>query len=684
MEIISIGARVTPAIRITPLKKLSPPVSELNDVDNVDKISSEDNDHSTPLENSKEILKSPGNSEEELQQFTNITPETCIKLPKNVSLPHFVFNHVDNVDNVDTNFSLDDAIDAVADKLMKAKAAIDGAIDVCAESPAVLFDDEFREALQYLYDNNEGEYHEARCRIKMSKPSGVRMSAIDNIIGCPSNGTVDSSVASELIALCLEHGELYHDGAADKNFLCTSGQMLNIETKAFIDWLSMSFYNATRIDEDGYGKSASEQHIKQARFTLAGMAKDKGIKQPVYLRAATASNGNYIHLGDGTNKAIEITSTGWCVTDDAPVKFWQSSSMQHLPTPIVGGDVDLLWKYVNVNESDRLLVLAWLLESFRPSTPFLVLAISGTQGCAKSSSQDKIRQLVDNNSVNLRAAPKTIEDIFVSAGVNWVVSFENLSHLTPAMQDALCTLATGGGFASRKFFTNDEENIIAVKRPVIINSIPNVITAQDLTDRAIHVEAPRIGYIEEAEINTAWVVDKPIIFGGLMDLFVATLAGLDKVKLVKPPRMADFTRLGESMAQSLGHDDGHFTALYMANRLDGLSRSIEASPIAVALTELVDGHRGSLQVFHGTAKRLLDTLASKRESDQRDGWVKSARGLTESIKRQQPALKEIGIDVSFGRKVERLGNERGYFVTITKTGNYSPNDYESAKSGDDI
>ena len=98
----------------------------------------------------------------------------------------------------------------------------------------------------------------------------------------------------------------------------------------------------------------------------------------------------------------------------------------------------------------------------------------------------------------------------------------------------------------------------------------------------------------------------------------------------------------------------------------------------------MDGHRGSLQVFHGTAKRLLDTLASKRESDQRDGWVKSARGLTESIKRQQPALKEIGIDVSFGRKVERLGNERGYFVTITKTGNYSPNDYESAKSGDDI
>ena len=612
------------------------------------------------------------------------TLETRIVLEEKKLSPISGLDNVDNVDNVDKKINLDNAVDAAAEKLVNAKSVIDAALDICAESPTVLFDEDFREAFQYLYDNSVGEYNAARDRIKRNKPSGVRISAIDNLIEYSSDSSnTDSSVAAELIALCLNHGELYHDGLAEKNFLCTDGQMLNLETRAFIDWLSMRFYNATRVDEDGYGKSASEQHIKQARFTLAGMSKDKGVKQPVHLRAAVTDSGNYIHLGDGTSKTVEITSTGWRVTDGAPVKFWQPSAMQSLPIPNNDGDIELLWRYVNVNESDRLLVLAWILESFRPNTPFLVLSISGTQGCAKSSSQDKIRQLIDNSSVNLRAAPKNREDVFVSAGVNWVVSFENLSHLTPDMQDALCTLATGGGYASRRFYTNDEENIIAVKRPVIVNSIPNVITAQDLTDRAVHIEAPRIGYREETEINKAWEIDKPIIFGGLMDLFVSTLAGLDAVKLNNPPRMSDFTRLGESMAQSLGYDDGHFTTLYKANRLDGLSRSIEASPIAVALTELVDSHRGDLQVFHGTAKRLLDTLSSRRDGDQRDGWVKSARGLTESIKRQQPALKEIGIDVSFGRKVERLGDERGYLVTVTKTGNYTSSDYERAKSGSD-
>ena len=627
MEIISIGVRVPPATRITPLKKLSPPISELNDVD--------------------------------------------------------------NVDNVDRDFTLDDAVEASPEKLAKALAVIDEALDICKECPSVLFEGDFCEAYQYLYDSNKGQYWAARDRVKRGKPSGVTMEAIDELVARESSSKEEISVAADLIKLCLERGELYYDGNTDKSFIHTDGQMLNIETKVFIDWLSMVYYNDTRGGEREYGQSASEQNIKQARFALAGIAKHEGINQAVHLRAAMLNGNSYIHLGDGTSKAVEITPTGWRVTNDVPVKFWQSSAMQSLPTPSEDGNVELLWKYVNVNDKDRLLVLAWILESFRPETPFLVLAISGQQGSAKSSSQDKIRQLVDNNSVNLRVTPKSTEDIFVGAGMSWVVSFENLSHLTPAMQDALCTLATGGGYASRKLFTNDEENIISVKRPVIINSIPHVITAQDLTDRAINIEAPRVsGYLEVTEINKAWEIDKPIIFGGLMDLFVNTLKGIDSVKNIDNSiRMIDFTRLGESMARSLGHDEGHFTSLYKANRLEGLSRSLEASPVVVALIELVENHHGGLQVFHGVVKKLYLDLTSAQAQNQKnnkDGWVRSPRGLTEAIKRHQPALKEIGITVIFGNKVERLGHERGYLVTITKTGNYTPHDYENAKSGDDI
>ena len=61
---------------------------------------------------------------------------------------------------------------------------------------------------------------------------------------------------------------------------------------------------------------------------------------------------------------------------------------------VPGGDLSLLWKFINIPENDQLLVLAWLLECFRAETPFPILALSGQQGSAKSSTQNKLRQLV--------------------------------------------------------------------------------------------------------------------------------------------------------------------------------------------------------------------------------------------------------------------------------------------------
>ena len=92
-------------------------------------------------------------------------------------------------------------------------------------------------------------------------------------------------------------------------------------------------------------------------------------------------------------------------------------------------------------------------------------------GVCKSKTQDVLRDFIDPNQVNLRAKPKNRESLFVSAENSHLISYENLSHLQPDMQDAFCTLATGGGFADRTLYTNKEETIIDVKRPVVLNGI---------------------------------------------------------------------------------------------------------------------------------------------------------------------------------------------------------------------
>jgi len=580
-------------------------------------------------------------------------------------------NNVHDINQVH-HLDLSQAIDPVHEEIERAKQVIDAALIGCGENPAALATPEFAEALALVYANPALKF-EYRDKIKSSKPSGVPMADIDSMAEPErsANGDQHDSVATELIELVMGSGALCFDVVADKAFISTTydgiERTMPIGGKEFVDWVSFKYYTETKAASN-FGKSASESAIKQAGLALSGIAKHDGENQRVHLRVADSNEGHYLYVGDQSRQIIEISPTGWrLIRGGGAVKFWQPSSMQSLPIPATDGDLSKLWSFINIPEPVRLLVLAWLLECFRAETPKPILALNGTQGSAKSSTQNKLRQLIDNNSVNLRAAPKSVEDVFVSAGCNWLASFENLSHITPAMQDALCTLATGGGFASRTLYTNADETIIEVRRPVIINSIPNVITAQDLTDRAISIELPPIVYREEAEISAEWETAKPGIFGGLLDLFVKTLALLPSVKLVNPPRMADFTRLGEAMAQALGHPAGTFDALYKANRAESIGRALEASPVAVAVRDMTEAHTGSSAlVFSGTMKNLLDTL--DKHKHESTAWPKSPRGLGDVLRRQQPALSSLGIGIEISKpgkhgvnvEIKKKNGEHGF------------------------
>jgi len=559
-------------------------------------------------------------------------------------------------------FDIGEASDPKNEEMENALKIINDALSVCRDEPGGLMADEFIKAYEFVKKTDKKIGAEIRVKIKREKPSGILMSHIDESSDSKEGGSGGDNVASELIEIVTQNGKLFYDGKTERGYVTVDidgiQETMAINGKQFVDWLSYKYYAAT-------GQSASEAAIKQAKFALSGIAKYDGKKQRIYLRVADNNDGHYIFLADEQLRVVEVSSTGWLIVNDPSVKFWKPAAMQPLPIPRSGGNLDLLWKFVNVDENDRPLLLAWMLESFRSETPKPVLSLNGTQGSAKSSTQNKIRQLVDNNAVNLRSAPKSTQDIFVSAGCNWLISYENLSHLSAQTQDAFCTLATGGGFASRTLYSDDDETVIDAKRPVIINSIPNVITAQDLTDRAVCLELPQIAYKEEVAIQKEWEAAMPAIFGGLLDLFVETLQQIPHVKLTNPPRMADFTRLGEAMMQAQGKSSGEFTKLYRANLDEGISRAVESSPAALAIIEMAEVYAAPGQIFYGTAKTLLERLTNDHKHDS-ESWPKSARGLTEVLRRQSPALARFGLHVTIGKKKERIGKSQGFPVTVKR------------------
>lgn len=453
------------------------------------------------------------------------------------------------------------------------------------------------------------------------------------------NELMEKSQTTAIVDFTRARVRLFHDkNCAVYAQDISTGETRRLDGRQFKDWLIANFYEAT-------GKSPREQSMREALNTLGGLARHRGECCEVHIRAAQLDNKYYLDLGEpGQSRVVCISAEGWEIIDNSPVCFLRPETLQALPEPIRNGEFSLLWNMVNVSESDRLLIITWLIDCLRPETPFPILEFIGEQGSAKSTTQTMLRRLIDPNSCDLRAAPKTIEDIFVSAGVNWLVSYENISHLSPQVQDALCVLATGGGFAKRKLYSDADESVILVKRPVVLNGISAAVTAQDLIDRTISIETPLITL--RTEITDLWnqyKLSHAGLLGSLLSIFSESLSRLKHIELPQAdrPRLAEFAKLGMAVAETMGKTGQEFLTQFNASRQEAIARTIDASPVASALIEWFDDSNRRTTVL--PVKQLFLQVERKRPQNT-DSWPRSAKGFADALRRIAPALRSVGIE----------------------------------------
>ena len=143
----------------------------------------------------------------------------------------------------------------------------------------------------------------------------------------------------------------------------------------------------------------------------------------------------------------------------------------------------------------------------------------------------------------------------VGANNSWVIGLDNLSYISPTLSDALCRLATGGGFATRALYTDDDERIFNIKRPMILNGIEEVATRNDLLDRSVILylpEIPQASRRSESELWAEFRREHPRILGALLDAVAGALRNRDAVQLEGLPRMADFAVWATAGEEALG------------------------------------------------------------------------------------------------------------------------------------
>ena len=60
-----------------------------------------------------------------------------------------------------------------------------------------------------------------------------------------------------------------------------------------------------------------------------------------------------------------------------------------------------------------------------------------------------------------------------------------MSNLSPWVSDTLCRLSTGGSFAVRQLYSDQDEMLFDAVRPSDLNGIEEIITKPDLADRTL-------------------------------------------------------------------------------------------------------------------------------------------------------------------------------------------------------
>lgn len=466
---------------------------------------------------------------------------------------------------------------------------------------------------------------------------------------------------ADILVELAEDAELFHTpGGHDSEGFATvavngHGETWPIQAKGFRRWLGKLFF-------DQIGKAPGSQAIQDAVNVIAGKAIHAGPEKEIAVRVAQTAEGIWLDLADQDWRVVQITSTGWRVVTDAPVKFVRRRGMLPLPVPLAGGTIDMLRDLVNLrDEDDWELFIAWLVAALRPGRPFPILAVNGEQGSAKSTLCKMGRALIDPNVAPLRRPPREDRDLLIAATNAWTVGFDNISSLPPWLSDAIFMLATGGGFSTRELYTDSEEKLFDATRPVMINGIEDLATRSDLLDRALTLTLPTIPdecRRDEEELWQAFEVARPFILGGLLDAVVMAMRNRPKVKLEEKPRMADFACWIVAAEPAFRWPAGQFLAAYGRNRRVANSLALESSIIGPSIVALV----GSVGLWQGIAGDLLMQLEASFTDEKTRGrkeWPGTPRKLSGELRRLAPNLRREGIEVTFGKHTKK-----GTLITI--------------------
>lgn len=428
-----------------------------------------------------------------------------------------------------------------------------------------------------------------------------------------------------------------------------------LRSNSFNGWLTRLFYTET-------GKAASNDAISTVKNLLSALAQKTA---PVFMRTGHHAGKVYIDLGDETWRAVEVDAEGWRIVDATPVIFYRSPQMHALPTPTRGASLDRLAEFLNADEESLKLLAVTLPYMLHPFGPFPVLVMTGQKGSAKSTGMRVIQKLIDPRAGALQQMGKDPNAIAIRARNSWVLSYENVTSITPEVSDALCSVATGGGYGARMLYTDTDETSFDVRRPIMLNGITDFVNRPDLMDRAVPIQMQVIGKqdrVTESEFWRRFEQAHAGLLGALLEALSIAMNRLPDTHLEELPRLADFATFGEAAQPALPPSMRGFLDTFSLSQ-DAAQQQIADSDVMTAplqrfLASQID------QQWTGTASALLDDMNewyAKTPHVKPDNFPATATWMGRKLAEMVPVWDDLGTI-----EAQRGGSDRRYTFRIPR------------------
>ena len=532
---------------------------------------------------------------------------------------------------------------------------LDNLVERVAADPGIPFQPDVLARLCELKRQDQAAFERLRARLRKT---GCRVTELDDAIAKEIGESDRGPKQADILINLTADIDLFHDanvtGYADLE-IGGHRETWSLRSKGFKRWIARRYFEET-------GSAPNSEALYSALNVIEARAHFDAPQQEVFIRVAGHDGKLYLDLADDAWRAVEIDRGGWRLVERPPVRFRRSSGMQPLPAPEPGGTIELLRPFLNVNKDDFILVVAWALAVLRNCGPYPVIALSGEQGSAKSTFSAILRALLDPSTAPLRALPREDRDLFIAASNRHLLAFDNISRLPAWISDTLCRLATGGGFAVRQLYTDQDEVLFDATRPVILNGIEEIVTRADLADRSIFLTLepiPEERRRPEAELWTEFDKVRPQILGALLDAVSIGLSRLSETRLERLPRLADFATWATACEATLW-PAGTFMLAYSGNRDEAIENVIESDAVAAAVRALV----AERIEWTGTATELLGTLSAEvgERIANAKSWPENARALSSRLRRAATSLRQVGINITFYKE----GSSRKRMIRISR------------------